>query len=163
MSGQRRWLCRLQSPIGEPYMISVLSSRLLSPSWMLFSLSRKYGSMPTWYLLMRWKSFTPFSLPPWCDAGWNGLIRAALRIHAARAVAAHLEREDARDVRRERERLQVEHQLHVLGERVGDAGRRSGQLARLAARVAGFDALNAPLDLADVLEIAVHALTVFRA
>ena len=31
----------------EPYITSVLSSRFLSPSWMLFSLSRKYGSRLT--------------------------------------------------------------------------------------------------------------------
>ena len=62
-------------------------------------------------------------------------LEAALRIDAVRGVASELEREDARDVRRERQRLQVEHQLDVLGERVGHADRRAGQLARLAAAV----------------------------
>ena len=87
---------------------------------------------------------------------------AALRIDAARRVAAHLEREHARDVGLERERLQVEHQLDVLVERVGHAGRRAGQLARLAAHVARLDLLDAPLDLADVLEIALHPLPIAR-
>src|SRR5690606_19053154 len=43
-SGHLRWLCRLPSAIGEPYMMSVLSSRLESPSAVFFSFSRKYGS-----------------------------------------------------------------------------------------------------------------------
>ena len=81
--------------------------------------------------------------------GWNGCGDAALRVDAAGAVAAHLEREHARDVGGERERLQVEHQLDVLAERVGHADRRAGQLARLAAGVVRLDALDAALDLAD--------------
>ena len=92
----------------------------------------------------------------------EALRDAALRIDAARRVAAHLEREHARDVRLERERLQIEHQLDVLVERVGHAGRRAGQLARLAAHVARFDLLNAPLDLAHVFEIALHPLPIAR-
>ena len=143
-------------------MTSVLSSRLPSPSWMFFSFSRKYGSRLTWYLLICANCAMRSSCSPWCDAGWNGSVDAALRIDARRAVAADLEREDARDVGGERQRLQVEHQLDVLVERVGHAGRRAGQLARLAARVARLDALDAPLDLADVVEVLIEPRAVGR-
>ena len=59
-----------------------------------------------------------------------------------------------------REHLEVEHQLHVLFERIRHAGRRFGQLARFAARVARFDRLNAALELANVFEVLVDALAV---
>ena len=78
---------------------------------------------------------------------------AAVGKDAVRGVAAELEGEDARDVRGERQRLQIEHQLDVLLERIGHADRRAGQLARLAAAVLRLDALDAPLDLADVVEV----------
>src|SRR3954452_136500 len=96
----------------------------------------------------------------------EGLVRAALRVHARRAVATHLEREDARDVSRERERLDVEHELDVLLERIRNARRSADELAGLAAAarvVARFNALNATLDFADVVEIAVDARAVGRA
>ena len=60
---------------------------------------------------------------------------AGRRVDAARDVARHLEREHAREIRRERHRLQVEHQLDVLVERIGHAHRRVRQLAVLAAAV----------------------------
>ena len=81
---------------------------------------------------------------------------AGLGIDAIRHVAAQLEREHAGDVGRPRQRLQVEYQLHVLVVRIGDADRRSRQLAPLAAAVVGLDLLDAPFDLADVFEMAVE-------
>src|ERR1044071_8248225 len=48
--------------------------------------------------------------------------------------------------------LQVEHQFHVLRKRVRHAGRRVGQLTGLAARVAGFDHLDAAFDFVDVVD-----------
>ncbi len=87
----------------------------------------------------------------------EGALVAALGIHAVRRVAAELEREDARQIRRERQRLQVEHQLDVFGERVRHADRRARQLALFAAGVVGLDLLNPPLDLAHVVEIVVQA------
>ncbi len=78
---------------------------------------------------------------------------AAVGEHAVRGVAPELEGEDAGDVGREGQRLQVEHQLDVLFERVGHADRGAGQLARLARAVLRFDALDAPFDLADVVEV----------
>jgi hypothetical protein len=68
-------------------------------------------------------------------------LDAALGIDAVRGVAAQLEREHAGDVRGEGQRLQVEHQLDVLLERVGHANRRAGQLARLAGGVGRLDLL----------------------
>ena len=77
---------------------------------------------------------------------------AAVRIHPRRAVAAHLEREHAGHVGGKRQHLQVEHQLDVLVERVGDANRRLGQLAGFARRVLRFNALNAAFDFAHLFE-----------
>ena len=72
---------------------------------------------------------------------------------AARRVAPQLEREHARRVAGERQRLQVEHQLRVLGERVGHAGRRARQLALDAAVVTRLDQLNPAFDLAHFVEV----------
>ena len=88
------------------------------------------------------------------------LVRSALRVRPAGAIASHLEGEHACDVGGERQRLDVEHQLDMLSERIGHAGRRFGQLARIAALVARFHALNATLDLADIFEILVEAMPI---
>jgi hypothetical protein len=74
-----------------------------------------------------------------------------------------LEREDARHVRLERQHLDVEHQLHVLFERIGHTGWRFRQQALVTARVLRFDLLDATLEFAHVLEILIHATTVGRA
>src|SRR5262245_40315785 len=71
-SGHRRWLWMFGSAIGEPQMISVLSSRLASPSIACFIFSRKYGSWPTRNLQILLNSMIRSSRFPWCDAGWNG-------------------------------------------------------------------------------------------
>ena len=85
---------------------------------------------------------------------------AAVRIHAGRGIAAHLERKDARHVTLQREHLQVEHDLHMIGVGIRHTRRRTGQFALLTRRVARFDLLNAPLDFADVLEVLVHTTPV---
>ena len=90
----------------------------------------------------------------------EALVDSALRIDPARRVPPHLEREHARHVRLEGERLQVEHQLHMLVERIRYPRRRLRQVAALARLVARHHPLDAPLDLPDVLEIPVHALPV---
>ena len=90
----------------------------------------------------------------------EGLVDAALGIDPRRRVPSRLEREYARDVRREGQNLDVEHELHVLGEGVRDSGRRFRQLARLPAGVAVLDALDSPLQLADVLQVPVEPLLV---
>ena len=84
---------------------------------------------------------------------WNAAVDPLGGEHAVRDVAAELEREDARRVGGKRHRLQIEHQLDVLFERIGHADRRAGQLARLAALVRLLDLLDAPLDLAHVVEV----------
>ena len=65
------------------------------------------------------------SAAPWCEALWKPVSMPLQRIDAAGGVASELEREHARRVRLERQHLQVEHQLDVLVERVGHAGRRA--------------------------------------
>ena len=84
----------------------------------------------------------------------------AVRVDAARRVAAHLEREDAGRVRGERQRLQVEHQLHVVVERIRHADRRLRHLARLAALVVGLDLLDAAFDLAHFIQVVRQAAPV---
>src|SRR5215470_985208 len=46
--------------------------------------------------------------------------------------------------------------MHVLGERIGDTGRRSRQIARVAAAVVRLDRLDAALELADVVHVAIE-------
>ena len=91
-------------------------------------------------------------------AGMERRLHAAFRPHAAADVAAHLECRDAGDVGHERQRLQIEHQLDVLFERIGHAERSGRQRAGFAARIVFFDFLNAALDLAHVVQIRVQAL-----
>ena len=50
----------------------------------------------------------------------------------------------------------------MLVERVGHAGRRPRQLARVAGRVSRFDLLDAPLDLPHAVEILLHAPAIAR-
>ena len=83
----------------------------------------------------------------------EGALEPALRIAAVRGVAPQLEGEHPRHVGGERQHLQVEHQLDVLAEGVRDPGRRGRQFAQLAGAVARFHDLDAPLDLAHVVEI----------
>ena len=88
--------------------------------------------------------------------GMEALRDTALGIHAARRVAAHLERKHAGDVGLERQRLQIEHQLGVLLERLrhadGPIWNRETAVVRLGLR----DAL---LHVADGVEV----LTQFQA
>src|SRR4029453_1511367 len=72
-------------------------------------------------------------------------VHADLRKGAAADLAAHHERDDARQVALEREYLQVEHERRVIFERGGDArrllddGNRAGTLA--------LGVLNPPFDV----------------
>ena len=45
-----------ESAIGDPYSTRLLSRSVLSPSAVFFSLSSRYGTMLTWYLLIFAKS-----------------------------------------------------------------------------------------------------------
>ena len=80
-------------------------------------------------------------------------LHAAVGEHAVRGVAAQLEGEHPRDVAGEGDRLQVEHQLDVLFEGVGHADRRARERPLVAAPVERLGRLDAPFDLADVLEV----------
>ncbi len=71
-SGQRRWLWMLGSAIGEPQITIDLSSRLASPSIVVFSFSSRCAIWPTRYLQILLNSMIRSSRLPWCEAGWNG-------------------------------------------------------------------------------------------
>src|SRR5262249_40063160 len=88
---------------------------------------------------------------------------AALGVRAARRVATELERKGPRRIGGEGHGDQVHHDVDVLLERIGHANRRVWERARLAAAVARLDALDAALDLADVLQVFVEPLTIARA
>ena len=80
------------------------------------------------------------------------LGNANLRIGARAALARELERDHAREVRLQREHLQIEHQLDVLLPDLGHAWRAiDSRYRRLG--VLTFRALDAPLDLPDRVEI----------
>ena len=87
---------------------------------------------------------------------------AALGERPPRRVARQLERRHARGLGRERERLEVEHDLHVLLERLGHADRRERDRARRARIVMRLDALDPPLDLTDVVEVLIEAAPIRR-
>ena len=76
---------------------------------------------------------------------------ADLRIGARAHLAAEHERAHARQVGLEGQHLQVEHQLGVLLERGRDAGRPLDD--RQLARALLLGLLNAPLDVADRVEV----------
>ena len=81
---------------------------------------------------------------------------ADLGIGAIALLARELERDDARDVSLERQHLEIEHQLRVIGERRGDA-HRTIQVGRRVVHRTALGALNLPLDLADALEVLIDA------
>ena len=68
------WLWTLGSPIGEPYITSVLSSTVPSPSGIRFSRSMKCGSRLTWYLLILAKSRMRSSRALWWLALWKPVV-----------------------------------------------------------------------------------------
>ena len=91
----------------------------------------------------------------------DGMVRlgdAEVRIGPAAQLAAQHEGEDAGDVGLEGDGHQVEHQPDVIAVVVGDADRRIGRRDRRG--VLPLGALEAELDLADVLQVVVHAATI---
>ena len=90
---------------------------------------------------------------PWCDMVWNGVLMP-LSGNTRLLVSRLILKDDTRVTSDgERQHLQVEHQLDVLFPRIGHAEGRRRQLALLAAGVALLDLLDAPLDLADAVQI----------
>ena len=84
----------------------------------------------------------------------HGVVRfgdADVRIDPLAGVAAHHEREDARDVGLVGQRQQIEQQHHVLFERFGNADRRVGHAQFGRGLLLG--PLDPLLDLPDVLEV----------
>ena len=94
----------------------------------------------------------------------GGMVRvrdADFRIRAVAELARQLERDDPCDVRLERQDLQVEHELRVIGERRRDA-HRPIQIGHGIVRRPRFGALDLALDLADAVEIVIDAHAVGR-
>ena len=85
---------------------------------------------------------------------------ADVRIRPLTQFASEHEREDTRQVGLIRDRQQIEQQLDVLLERLGHAHRRIRHVEQRFRLLLG--ALNAPLDLANVIEVLVEARTVAR-
>ena len=92
----------------------------------------------------------------------RGMVRvghADLRIRAIALLARELERDDARDIRLERQNLQIEHELRVIGERGGNA-HRPIQVGHRVIHRRGLGTLDLPLDLANAVEILIDANTI---
>ena len=87
---------------------------------------------------------------------------ADFRIGAIAQLARELERDDPRDVRLERQNLQIEHELRVIGECGGDADRPIEVGHRVVHRP-GLGTLDLPLDLANAVEILIDANTIGHA
>ena len=88
---------------------------------------------------------------------------ADLRIRAVADFARHHEGEDARDVRLVRERQQVVHERDVLFDTTNGMPTGAAGSARSACHIVLPGQLNAPLDLAHVLEILAHRRAIVRA
>ena len=93
-------------------------------------------------------------LSPWCDDAVPAAVEARLGEAGAAQIAAEHERDRARDVALERQRHQVVHQPEVDVLALRQAERHVGR--RLLHRVVHRD-LDAPLELADVLDVGVDA------
>ena len=76
-------------------------------------------------------------------------------------LRGHHHGEDARQVCLIRQRNKIEHQVEVLVEGVGNAGRGVGQIQ--LRQITLFHLLNAPLDLANGFEIVIEHDAVFGA
>jgi hypothetical protein len=125
---------------------------------MLFSLSRKYGSMLMWYRLILWKSKILLgracrSATPGGTDGVGAAVRVDTRAEESRPILS----ENTRVMSDWKASACRSHMRFMwLAEVIRHARRGAGQLALLAAAVAGFDDLDAALDLADVLEVRVE-------
>ena len=84
------------------------------------------------------------------------LVQPDLRIHARALLAAIHERGHARDVALERQVLQVEHQLGVIVEPLGHADAGPVVLRQRRFGVLRLGLLDAPLDLAQHVEVVGH-------
>src|SRR5439155_25370134 len=87
---------------------------------------------------------------------------ADLRIRAIALLARELKRDDAREIRLERQNLQIEHELRVIGERGGNAHRPIEVGHRVLHR-RGLGTLDLSLDLANAVEIVIDANTIGEA
>src|SRR2546422_11531645 len=89
----------------------------------------------------------------------DGMVRvrdADLRIRAIALLARELECDDARDIGLKGQNLQVEHELHVVGEYRGDPYRPI-EVRHVVVRYRLLGALDLPLDLTNTVEILIQA------
>ena len=80
-------------------------------------------------------------------------INATIRIYTRGSITPEFERKHSRNVSRESQRLQVEHQLHVFIERVRHPSRSRRKLSLLPTSITRFYTLYTPFDLTNVLKI----------
>ncbi len=88
------------------------------------------------------------------------ISNAALRINGAAGIAGIHHGCDARDVRLERKRLKIEHDLEVIVEGFGNADWSGGKFQVFGRLVLGL--LNAAFDLANVIEVVANAGAIGR-
>src|SRR5688572_3368951 len=95
----------------------------------------------------------------------GGMVRirdADLDVAPIALLARELERDDARDVGLERQNLQIEHQLRMVGERRGNP-HWPVEIRRQVARDRLFSALDLTLDRASAVEILIQACAIGNA
>ena len=91
--------------------------------------------------------FTPTMMGCWVK--WR--LGSALRIYPRRSISSGFKGEDPCHVGCERKRLQVEHELHVLREGVGNTRWSSWQSTLLSRTVLCLNSLDTTFDLSNVV------------
>ena len=109
--------------------------------------------------------FIHTNAPPGSGLGSSSAVMVAVIGVVAQHLGVDLTEYEVAELayRLEREDLQIEHQFHVLGEGIRNAGRRIGNLARLAAVVARLDGFDPALQFLNVIEIPIEPGAVRRA
>jgi deoxyribonuclease IV len=88
---------------------------------------------------------------------------SASRVNPLAAIDPHLEGHHAGQIGRERQHLQIRHQLHVRIEAVGHTRRRAWPCAGMCIRILVLHLLNAPLHVAHRVQILDYTAAVRRA
>ena len=120
----RQIIVQMAVPVGQAGTVDdhPVVEQAASPSLIDFSFPSHPATCLVWYSLI-WMTLSISScLPWWCVHGMVAVGDADLAIRAARALAGHEEGQDPGQIRLERDREHVAHQLEVLGE----VGRHAG-------------------------------------
>ena len=94
--------------------------------------------------------------------GVEGSLYTGSRVHAGTDVTAHLECRNPGGIGHERQSLQIEHQSNVFIEGIGHSDRCIRQFTAVTGDVELLDLLDAALNLAHIVQIAVQARPVAR-